>query len=496
MINPNPIRTTLFGLLVTVLGAMLAWVFLGAPATGIDDADIFFVYARNFSEGHGFVYNVGGEVVEGFTSLLWTLLCAGIAFVFQSFETPLFILNMIFGAITVGVCLRRTGNPIVFVLMLAAAPAWFAWCQVTLMESGLWCMIITLLVLAVTEQRRNAVLVLLPLLMITRPESMLWGAWILLIYALGKNWKASILPTMVFGLSLLGLVGFRLWYFGHPVPNTYYAKVSTNLFSNIWSGVVYFGSYLTSSVFVVIALVLWIIVLKRGIARGMSGMTPAVRIALCLLPGLGIPVLVGGDHFGAARFYQPIWPLLCLLASNEWNDCLDGLGQRAKNIILGVFLFFSWVLFPFTANLEHEFRIAEQGRNAGAGLEQMFLDLDAWPTVAVITAGGSKLAYPGTVHDLMGLNATEMAHAPGSRSGYKNHSAFNRDVFYRWNPDIVLPGDSLEFDSMVLNGLYDEPRFSALYSKSILHRNGAVVEAYYRNNFLMQLPTLGTQADL
>ena len=39
------------------------------PLTGIDDANIYFVYARNLANGHGFVYNIGGERVEGFTSL-------------------------------------------------------------------------------------------------------------------------------------------------------------------------------------------------------------------------------------------------------------------------------------------------------------------------------------------------------------------------------------------------------------------------------------------
>ena len=37
-----------------------------------DDAFISFRYAKNWSEGHGLVYNVG-EWVEGYTNLLWTL---------------------------------------------------------------------------------------------------------------------------------------------------------------------------------------------------------------------------------------------------------------------------------------------------------------------------------------------------------------------------------------------------------------------------------------
>lgn len=45
---------------------------------GIDDANIFKVYARNLADGRGFVYLEGGERVEGFTSLLYTIVLSGI----------------------------------------------------------------------------------------------------------------------------------------------------------------------------------------------------------------------------------------------------------------------------------------------------------------------------------------------------------------------------------------------------------------------------------
>ncbi len=495
MANMNSRESVLIGMLVTVLGSLAVWLIMGHPSTGIDDADIFFVYARNFAAGHGFVYNVGGEAVEGFTSMLWTLLCSGIAGVFESPELPAYILNVVFGTVTLSACMLRAKRPLVFLLMLAMAPAWFAWSQVALMETGLWCMLVTLLVLAVAEQRRNAVLILLPLLVLTRPESMLWGAWIVLVYALGKKPKSSVLPILVFVLSVLILVCFRIWYFGYPVPNTYYAKVSTNLLSNIMNGVVYFGRYLMTSAFVVFALLLWARVLKNGLSRKLTELHTSTRIALCLLPGLGIPILVGGDHFGSARFYQPIWPLLCLLAANEWSRLSLRMNKRRNYAVLGLFLLLGWVAFPFVGNLKHEFRIAQEGREKGVALAQMFQDLEHWPTVAVITAGGTKLTYPGTVFDLMGLNATEMAHAAGDRTGYKNHTAFNRDIFYWWKPDILLCGDSQEFDALVLNGLHTEPRFLTQYTQSTLYRNGAALQAYYRNEFLMQIPSLGNRPE-
>ena len=124
-------------------------------------------------------------------------------------------------------------------------------------------------------------------------------------------------------------------------------------------------------------------------------------------------------------------------------------------------------------------------------LPESFQHNHDYPSVAVITAGGFKYACPGNVFDLMGLNSIEMAHAPGSRTGEKNHSGFNRDVFYQWNPDILLCGDSAVFDSRVLNGLHQEAEFNALYVHRVLRREGCAVSAFFARSFLAGLPEAG-----
>jgi len=68
-------------LVLTSFAATLVLQIIGtylimAPQVGFDDANITQVYARHLAEGHGFVYNIGGERVEGSTSLIWTLLNA------------------------------------------------------------------------------------------------------------------------------------------------------------------------------------------------------------------------------------------------------------------------------------------------------------------------------------------------------------------------------------------------------------------------------------
>src|ERR1700760_4305630 len=65
----------LFFLLLSIL-SILSYLYLGRPTPGMDDADIFLNYARRFAHGEGFVFNTGGEKVEGFTSMLWVLICS------------------------------------------------------------------------------------------------------------------------------------------------------------------------------------------------------------------------------------------------------------------------------------------------------------------------------------------------------------------------------------------------------------------------------------
>ncbi len=487
-----PFRLPLLALLTVLAGSLLTWKLLGSPSTGIDDADIFFVYARHLSDGHGFVYNIGGERVEGFTSLLWTLICACLFRVSDHIEVPLYAINLLIGVATLWVCLRKVQKPVVFLLLLAAVPAWFAWCQVTLMETGLWCRLLTLAILAVVDRRNLLLALLLPLLVVTRPESMAWGIWLLLMLFVRTGglggWRSGLkymmLPAACFAAALLALVAFRMDYFGYPVPNTYYAKVSPNMFRNLLLGTGYLLQYLALNPVVVLAAIVWVGVAWRGLRRWRSGLDEPAMLALCLLPGIGIPVLVGGDHFGGFRFYQPIWPLLCLLVANEWPAVQERLSPKRTRVVLVALVLLGWTLFPFTTWLKHEFRIAQQGRETGAALDAMFGDLDQPPTVATITAGGSKVAYPGTVYDLMGLNNTEMAHAPGPRTGYKNHTAFNRDVFYGWHPDILLCGEDPDFDAKVLKSLPSEERFKQLYCKITMHRHDREVRAYYSYAFI------------
>src|SRR6201991_3566300 len=85
------IRNFLLFFLLLLILSILSYLYLGRPMLGMDDADIFLNYARRLANGEGFVFNSGGEKVEGFTSMLWVLICS----LFYHFSAhPQFLLSL------------------------------------------------------------------------------------------------------------------------------------------------------------------------------------------------------------------------------------------------------------------------------------------------------------------------------------------------------------------------------------------------------------------
>jgi hypothetical protein len=131
---------------LTVVTSGLVFALFDFPLTGIDDANIYFVYAKNFAGGHGFVYNVGGERVEGFTSILWTLVCALIFRISAYPELMLLLLSIVLLSLGIAVALlclqhhlsgKATRTRLIFLaifsILLLTAPRYIVWNTITLM---------------------------------------------------------------------------------------------------------------------------------------------------------------------------------------------------------------------------------------------------------------------------------------------------------------------------------------------------------------------------
>jgi arabinofuranosyltransferase len=484
---------------VALFGWLASWLS-GTPLVGYDDANIFFVYARNLVNGHGFVYNAGGEHVEGFSSFLWLLVCSAARFATPRFEIPLFWINValigaaaaqLYGLIG-DLLIRQAGidrrRAVLIASALTAAvtftPGFIVWNVVSLMDSGLWS---TLLLLGAVSTLRAAsdatsrrpgwlLPLLLATLVVTRPEALLWGPLFLGLSVLvtattGPGWlsalKTHTLALVAFAATVASIVTWRISYFGYPFPNTYYAKAGDPLGPRLAAGSGYFVDFALANPAVpisIIAAVAGALVAWGRSRNTQAGEDSSRALLLCqacllalLLAGCAIPVLEGGDHFGFWRMYQPIAPLVALQAGlTAWLIALMRPAEaRARVTILCALAIalaiVPWRHWPALSALEYsstaapggawntpkvEIAIAQDMRAIGEAFNRAFPESP--PSVGVIVAGGFALDYRGETVDLMGLNNVTMAHAPGPRVGMRNHAAFNHDVFFSLAPDIVL----------------------------------------------------------
>lgn len=522
---------------------------LGYPLIGIDDANIYFVYARNLANGHGFVYNVGGERVEGFTSLLWTLISALVFKISRYPELILLILSILFVSLGIACALNFLQDTLAengesewtkifwsafYLVVIFTSPRYIVWNTITLMENALWSTLLLLTTLFVLRKELTARAIhsqfipLAILLFLTRPESIAWVAVFTLILFLRITSRSNVvngfktlLPFVLSAaLALALLTGFRLSYFGYPFPNTFYAKVSPSFAYDLQQGAVYLIRYFRSDPIAGISIVLIFVACIQSLLR------PALQKQTFFMPfivatGLLLPLLTGGDHFGSFRFYQSIYPITILsvifiiqglfseVSANGRSFQASPRNRLVVTALVTLPLVFGFVLSQryawsrFASEIENEFNVARSERRNGLFIQELFSSLPKLPSIGVIASGGIKYSYSGEIIDLLGLNNTVMAHNHGERIGYKNHAAFEVETFFQLEPDIVWPRDVdanwtySETDlrerwenTLGFKGLFNDPRFLDLYEYAKVSKktgNEIALVAWFKKDLVKRL---------
>jgi arabinofuranosyltransferase len=460
-------------LFYVLLLTILSWLINGETLIGIDDANIYMVYMRNFANGYGFVYNIGGERVEGFTSLLWTLIGSVFFYISKYPEKFLLLVNVILISYTLYDVSNYLDSEdkdksslfgkksIFFLATIAVTPGFIDWSVLSLMETGLWCFLLTSISLKIIQyeldddkyKHYSILNFLYILLVLSRPESMLLVPFFILLnlikeYFTSKSIIAVIawssVSSIIFITSLLLLLYWRLGYFGYPLPNTYYAKVSSSTIDNIKSGIGYlyrlfFGKPFLLVIFSFSAWIIFKSILKKNILSHISLFLLFLILGVSLL----IPLYSGGDHFGLHRVIMPFIPIAILLGVVVLKE-LNFFISKTKLILLFFLLFFSneynyknyfiYRQYP----ISHEWHIAVEGRSQSKKLNDFFKTNEKLPSQGVLVAGGTAFSYNGETIDLLGLNNTKMAHADRVKNKTlpKNHASFNPDVFFELSPDL------------------------------------------------------------
>jgi hypothetical protein len=488
-------RTAFLALIITFVSAAFCFLVL-APKVGFDDANITLNYAENIAAGHGYVYNIGGERVEGSTSPVWTAINTLAYLLPVAPEISLAALGFGIAWVTIWLSmhygeaafrlagLRAGVAPLLVGVGFLALPSYFGWVIWSLMDFGFWVMLTMgafwlsmTFVLGEGTRTRLVLLALVAALMTTtRPEgiAVVFGFSVLL--ALFSAFRPAI-ATFLSGVLAYGILGaIRVAYFGDLLPNTYYSKVSTDRLTQMYQGAQYLKDFLTSPlpaaiVFLAFAVpLLWMRTEHWQRLRRFWGVT-----VLATFGGMALYVAIGGDHFSSFRFflfvYPALLPLTALTVYTIWQKLpLSFRPAWTPALAAATLLMVTSTLFAVhKGGYEKELRIAEQGRQLG----EILNSYPGTPSIGIVAAGGVAMTYEGHIYDLMGLNWVEMARADRHLAGsYVNHGGFSRTVFYDTLPEIVHPQfgtcdkenyDTNPFFGKVLRWVVRDEEFQDLY---------------------------------
>ena len=304
-----------YGLRLTLLLAALYIAVITAWVS--DDAQISFRQVWNFIHGDGMTFNVG-ERVQAFTHPSWFLLLSGIVAVTQELFLTTLVVSIVLSVAAIALLLAaewrasRGRIPLLTPALLLFFSVAFCDYMTSGLENPLSYFLIGLLLWVLASPQPTArwgqgVFLLLALLALNRldyaalflPLALLLAAQGLAAAGLHGLWR-EIWP----GAALLLLwFGFALFYFGFPLPNTFYAKLSAGfpLMEMLERGVNYY-------VVTVQRDPISLIIIFAGLVASVASRN---RLLLALAAGqllyLGYILLAGGDFMQGRFFAVPVF---------------------------------------------------------------------------------------------------------------------------------------------------------------------------------------------
>lgn len=475
-------------LLITLLALVLLafhqghyYDALGRDA--VDDAYISWRYARHLVSGHGLVFNPG-ERVEGYTNFLWTIvsvpfIALGAGEVMGPVGMGLGALCALATLVLLVLFVRQTDErPLVAGLaaLLLAVDGSFALWSVSGMETaffGLWLLAgATAYLWENRRAGRPGVLsgVLFALAAMSRPEGLLVFALTVIHQVFlrladlrrERSWLAAAVNWADMGRILGFLAVFApyfLWryrYYGHLLPNTFYAKVTLEnteaQHSRGWRHLEMFVNVHRG----------WLILLFPLIALLRRRVRPwATYAALILAVYSAYIVYVGGD-WSVGRFFAPILPFFYLLLAAGLVRLAEGIlallplpegerrrrGVRVTMTLTSVLLLVIGLFALYDASSVHGEDELFVQRFQAATATRARVTFGRWlkahvppDTYIAVDAAGQIPYFSGLrTLDMFGINDEHTAHmkVPTMGQGTPGHEKFDFPYIMARRPDLVI----------------------------------------------------------
>ena len=325
--------------------------------TLFDDAMISMRYAHNLAHGHGLVWNIGGAHVEGYTNFGWALWMAAlhllripdstVALAVSASGLALLLINLtLVRALAEVVAPGRRAVATAAVWLTATSYPLLYW-SLRGMEVGLLAVVLTAMCLIAARRRAGqpASLALFGALgvvaVLTRTDAALAVATVTL-FVIGSTPRPKRLRT---GLGLFSVLGGTLaahtalrWaYYGDPLPNTYYLKLSgAPLSDRLSRGLESLGALVCASLLAPLLLAAFHLYRRRGRVES----EVALLLAMFAVPA-AYSVYVGGDAWEwfqyANRYLAAGLPMLIVVAAIGLDDLLRSPSRvQARALAVGI----------------------------------------------------------------------------------------------------------------------------------------------------------------
>jgi hypothetical protein len=326
-----------------------------------DDAMISMVYAKNFVEGFGLNWARIGPPVEGFTNPLWTFAMIPInalplalpvrALAVQVAAAALLVAQLFaVRALTRAHFTAPGARHVLPAVVLTAGYFPLVHWSLMGMETALQALLITITVKLTLDIARGGAnrftalgAVIAAALLVRLDMALGTGACVAWLAPVLRRTRARRwLPgAALIAAALLGYEAFRLAYFGDPLPNTWYLKLTgTPVLVRAAHGLVMWLEFARPIALPLLVLALGALWLRP--ARPEFGLPLAIAGLYFLYS-----IYIGGDVyelFGAAnRFVAPSVPLLFVLATgllnemlSRWPEASRPAGRARSHLLVGI----------------------------------------------------------------------------------------------------------------------------------------------------------------
>jgi hypothetical protein len=448
--------------------AVLAWIFYRQLMGGslVVDGTRYFVldddmmvsmrYGRNLAEGHGLVWNVDGERVEGYTNFLWTLVMAAvhllpIADAKAAIPMKLITFGLIVASLWLSLRLLRVFVPrsrlaaalvVVAIVTCVDVVLWAAWGFETVLLGALE---LVFLVCLLEGRRMRVAWVALALIPLVRSDALpLFAADALLALYLSPDRRRVAIRVAVATVPFAVHLAFRQLYYGDWLPNTYYLKLHL-LDDRYGRGARYVAGFAVEYAPVLILATL-------GAIRTVRVDRRLVAVPLVIGASIVYAATTGGDMFFHHRFLAHVMPLVFVLAVA--GVMTAGRGRLVTAAAAAVFLVVCITPWESPSRL-----VAADGNGSPEAQLQVAALINknarAGSRVAMFAAGIVPYFTRREAIDILGKNDRHIARLrplPGARIGHGKVDAAHTVAA---GPDLVVTDRGLSFVNSLTPGARD-----------------------------------------